>query len=493
MTFRLAYDCSQPPLVLALPFDPTTPRGLPWSRLADLVHKLLYAALGLVFAGAAGAQPLGLEEALRAAVVEHPSVAARRSDRQAAEMKLEVAERQRFPGLVAQTGRDASGAPNTTLRITQALWTGGRITGEIDLASATVNQAHANIVQAQLDIMVRVATSFTEIGRVQARQLAAASNLNEHIRLTEMIRRKVDSEVSPMSDQTQAMARLSQAKADLNVLQALASKARSSLNQSTGKIATEIVRPESRMFDANDLDRLVTAALAYSPVLQRLEYEYEATTADMAVRRSAAFPQVQMRVDHNRIGSVSNTRMYVALDVQTGAGFSVMASVREAQARRDAIQSQIEMVRRETMDAIAGDWADLQSHLQQSANLTARVASTTAVYDSFVRQYSVGRKGWNDVLNAQLEVVQARFQLADAEWGAILSALRLQMFTGELTPDDVMHSPATQTGRLVVVSTQPVPSAVLVEPKPLDPSPSSVSEAVKGHRSTPEAPVRKGQ
>ena len=389
------------------------------------------------------ASPLTLEEALRTSALEHPSVLARRSERNAAHATLDVAERQQYPNLSFQSTGDSFGGRANTLRIEQPLWLGGRIRAGIDAANASIQQADAGVTQAQVDIMFKVVAAFTELGRIQARQVAASSNVQEHARLAQMIRRRVDSEISPSSDSTLAAARFSQARAELNQLVSQAVRARSTLGQAIGKPVDEIALPVQRDLFLYTLDRLNQAALDYAPSIRRLEGESEAARAEIKARQSDALPQVKLRLDRTNSSSVSNTQVYVAFDVQTGAGMSVQASVREAQARRDALQSQIEAVRRETIDAVSADWADLSSFAEQARDLKSQVDNTTEVFDSFVRQYAIGRKGWNDVLNAQREVAQARFQLADATWGELRSSMRLHLFTGLITGDHVALSGPT--------------------------------------------------
>lgn len=132
---------------------------------------------------------------------------------------------------------------------------------------------------------------------------------------------------------------------------------------------------------------------------------------------------------------------------------SVQASIREAQARKYALQSQIDATRRETIDSVSADWADLRSFSEQARDLQKQVESTTSVFDSFVRQYAIGRKGWNDVLNAQREVAQARFQLADATWGELRASMRLHLFTGLITGERVALTGPTRFDQAVPVET----------------------------------------
>ena len=441
-----------------------TDRGAAGGRVTLNPCALLLGGALALASGLALAAPLQLRNALQQAVNEHPNIAASRSQRQAALMQLDGAERQRYPGLVAQSGSDATtGKRITTLRLQQALWTGGRITGEIDAANATIRQSDAALVQSEQDIMLRVVAAFTELGRVLARQTAARDNVQEHERLASMMERRVASQVSPSSDSIQANARLSQARAELQQLDAQAFKARAALAQTTGETVTDIALPKAKPAAGRGLDDTLAEAVGFAPSLRKLTGELEAATANIAVRRSAAYPQVTLRLDRSYGGLTAGAQVYVALDYQTGAGFAVQASVREAEAKKDAILSQIEAARRETIDSVSGDWADFNALNAQLGNLQAQVASTTAVFDSFVRQYAVGRKGWNDVLNAQREVAQARYQLADTESGALRAALRLDVLTGRITADtlaDIPNAPAAP------LSAEPPAPAALSQPLP---------------------------
>jgi outer membrane protein TolC len=414
------------------------------------VFGLLAALIYMAFPAQASAAALSLEDALRISAVEHPSVLARRSERNAADAKLDVAQRQRYPNLSFQSTGDGFGGRANTVRIEQPLWLGGRIKAGIDSANASISQAEAGVLQAQTDIMLKVVASFTELGRIQARQVAARSNVQEHARLAQMIQRRVESEISPSSDSTLATARFSQARAELNQLDSLAVRARSTLGQAIGKPVADIVLPVQRDLLPYSLDQLTQAALDYSPAIRKLEGETEAATAEINARRSDAMPQLKLRLDRTSGRSTTDTQVYVAFDVQTGAGMSVQASIREAQARKDALQLQIEATRRETIDAVSADWADLRSFSEQARDLQKQVESTTSVFDSFVRQYAIGRKGWNDVLNAQREVAQARFQLADATWGELRASMRLHLFTGLITGERVALTGPTRLDQVPI-------------------------------------------
>lgn len=398
------------------------------------LHPLICAVLASwTLASQAGqSAALTLDDALGLAVAEHPSVASRRSEQDAAQARLDSAQRQRFPNLIVQSGEDARGDRVSTYRLEQNLWTGGRITGEIAGAGARTRSADAALLLAQQEIMARVITAFTELGRARARQEVATANVSEHERLAELIARRVENQVSPSSDATLGRARLAQARAELDQLLSQEARARSTLSQITAYPVEAIEPLPRRDFGGERLDRLVEAALDYSPALQRLAAEIEALEADVTVRSSANWPEVKLRADRTVGGPTPDTHVYVALEYQTGAGFAAIPQVREAMARVDALRLARDATRRDTTDMVTADWADLHALRLQAANLRAQVESSSEVYESFVRQYAVGRKGWIDVLNAQRDLAQARNQQADTEWGRLRAILELQLATGQL-------------------------------------------------------------
>jgi adhesin transport system outer membrane protein len=394
--------------------------------------KLTSAAVLLTCLGKT-ALSMPLEQALRQAMTQHPSVQSRQKELEATKHRVEGAERQRLPNLVLQSGQDYLGNRTNTYRVEQNLWTGGRITGEIDAAKASVRSAQSNLQVASHEILARVIQSYTELGRVRARIEVARANVTEHERLADLIARRVGGEVSPTSDGVMGLARLAQARAELSLLMSQETRARSTLSQAVGQDVDRVVVPAQINLPIQDFGTLMVKALDYSPALQRLANEERVLEADVRVKASANWPQLKLRLDKVDGGLMANQQNYLAVEYQSGAGFAAVAQVREASSKLAALSISRETARRDLTDQISGDWADLQSFRLQQQDLKAQVNTTTEVFDSFVRQYAVGRKTWIDVLNSQRDLTLARNSMADVEWGTTRSILRLQLATGTLS------------------------------------------------------------
>ncbi|PUE31369.1 TolC family protein [Limnohabitans sp. Jir72] len=406
-------------------------------RIASLSLALVSLLGGSAVLAQSSAPPLALEDALRIAISSHPTVTSRRNDVAAAAARLDAAQRQRYPNFQAQTGKDVYGNATSSLRVEQPLWNAGRISADIEGAEASIRSSGASVTVSQQEIMGRVINAFTDLGRTQTRQQVAQSNVQEHERLAALIGRRVESQISPTSDGTMANARLSQARAELNQLSALADRSRSSLTLALGQAVTNIQTPATP--NLNDMSELTVRqkALDYSPALRRLTEEEAVSKADIESRSSGMWPQIKLRVDRNTGGFISNTQTYLALDYQTGAGLVAQSQIKEALAKLESLRASREAAERDALEAVTADWADLKSQQMQLKDLSNQVAATTEVFDSTIRQYAVGRKTWIDVLNAQREVAQARYAQADAEWGILRSALRVNLSTGDLSPQSL--------------------------------------------------------
>lgn len=423
--------------------------------------------------GAAQAEsvPLSLNEALQLSL-SHPSVAVRNSELGAAQQRLGVAEWQRYPAVTALTGKDQARNDYATMRVDQPLWTAGRITSGIESADSGLRGAQAAVLESHQDIFFRAVTAFTEYGRLHARMVASRSNVAEHDRLSKLIDRRVQNEVSPSSDGVLAKARLAAARAELGQFEAQAGRARAQLEQIIGRGFGDIELPAMPGLRRKSLDEVIEAALDYSPNLRRRLAEGEAAEAEIRVRQSSLWPQIKARYERTTGSTlIAREQTYIALEYQPGAGLSAVSAVQEAVARREAAQAQHEAARRELLDTLSTDWASYQSLKVQGLHQRAQVESTSDVFDSFVRQYAVGRKSWIDVLNAQRELVSARYALADVEWGMLRDVLRLQIAMGDLNAltlaDMALMSalPAQQTAKPDTSFFGPSLAATLIDKK----------------------------
>lgn len=378
---------------------------------------------------------LTLEQAVEEASWAYPSVAARRGDVRSSEADLRGAEWQRFPSLSLAGGSDAFGHPYTLARIEQPVWMWGRLDANIEAAQARLRAGRAELQATRLDVMLKTASAFAEGLRAQGRAQVAARNVAEHERLFRMIERRVQGEITPSSDVTMASARLQQALAERVQFDTQVVNAGAALSQFLGRSVrvADLMVPGLREVGFATLEEAQEAALAAAPSIQRAQADEAAARAALDARRASALPQLLARVEQQYGGAgLPRQSTYLVLQYQTGGGLSLLSNIQAGTARVDAAQASQSLARIDLLDRVRADWNDTIALRAQLVHLGDIVKSTAEVKESYLRQYTVGRKTWIEVLNAQREAAQALYAQADAQASLLLATVRLDLNTGRM-------------------------------------------------------------
>lgn len=369
---------------------------------------------------------------LQSALISHPALLGKRAAQAAAQADLDGAKWQRYPSISAETSTPTSNVNSALLRIEQPLWTGGRISGGIDVASSRLGAADAALDEERLNIALRVIAAYSEALRQQERLQWATSGVQEHDKLLSIIRRRVDREVSSQTDQRLAQTRMLQAQSDQSAATQSLNSALTQLSQLAGKMVDAIATLDpTDLSPPPSLDVALPQALSYSPLLHRLNQEEQAATADIAVKRSAYMPQLALRLEKTT-GQFNDNRAMLVLSAQPGAGLSAVSGVSAAIAKSEALRLAQEAARRDTRERVTSDWNEWQGAGQRVGYAGSSRDMSQDVFESYTRQYVIGRKTWNDVLNAVREATQSQFALADARAQTIAAGLRLSAQTGTL-------------------------------------------------------------
>ena len=387
------------------------------------------------------AAPATLPDLLRQAVDSHPDVRNKKSELQAAKFGLEGAQWGRYPSFTTElqsgnsSGQTVNSAPQSVAKLEQSLWTGGRITSQIDLSRAGVAVAEAALREAEQSVLQQTAQAYFDTLRFEARLTIAQANEAELQRLLDIIKRRVQAEVSPMTDETQASARLRQAVIDRIQTQRQIDNARLMLYQMLGKPVGALASPPLINLGSPRQDSLVEDAFLFSPERRRLQAQVETADAQIEISKAQLMPKVVVGVQSivsSLYAHQDRTRAYLALQLQTGAGLSGLSAVETAVARKQAAQDAILTFERQLTQQVKSNWTEAQALGEQLEPVRALLAGSDEIVASYLRQFQVGRKSWLDVLNAQREKVQAHYGLADVELPLLLLKVKLLLQSGQL-------------------------------------------------------------
>jgi adhesin transport system outer membrane protein len=385
-----------------------------------------------------------LLDVLQKALADHPAIKARQSDRNAAGFDLDGAKWGRFPSITvtAQADQDRN-QPNVArdqrvARLEQPIWAGGRISSTIELADSRITAADATLLGTQQEVLQQTATAFFEVLRLEARLQAAKENTAEHIKLLDLIKRRVDLEASPESDRTVAESRAQLAKSEEIAINRQLETLRLQLDQLVGAPVGPLRRPPPvKLRNYAMEDEALKVALEFSPQRRASLAQADAAAAETGVAKSRNWPNLvagyqQVWQTFNGT-SVSDGQGFVGLQFQPGAGLSSLSAARAADSRRQAAVDSVATADRQVTAGIGAAMSDMANFGAQIEPARITVRGTEEVVDSYLRQYQIGRKGWLDVLNAQRERSQAKAALSDVEYSLELSKLRFMLLTGDVT------------------------------------------------------------
>lgn len=406
--------------------------------LKNYMAGAVAAALVTASLGASAAD-WSLGQMARQALATHPEIVGKQYSLNAAEANVKAAQWQRFPTLAVEGGKANDGNPRfTDVSLTQPIWAGGRISGGIASAEAQKDAASASVDETREDILLRVATAYVEAMRQQARTAIAEKEVEQHQQLFDMISRRVDAQASARVDRDLAQSRLYQADNDLSAAKQALATALSQLSQLVGQRVPSVDDYSIDQTMPDSVDTAVDMATGVSPTLRRYDYQEKAAEADITVKKAAYLPQVSVRFDKfygqdliTPQDTTRGSRVMLVIQAEPGAGLSAAAGVGAAVAAKNAAIEARTAALRDLRLVVSTDWDEYMGARERFQSSTLSTASSKAVYESYVRQYTIGKKSWLDVMNTVREASQSEMTTADAKAQMTAAALRLEVRTGE--------------------------------------------------------------
>ncbi|MDF1835715.1 MAG: TolC family protein [Alteraurantiacibacter sp. bin_em_oilr2.035] len=381
--------------------------------------------------------PLDLAAALAAAT--HPLVDASEAEAEALGSEYRGARWLRYPSLsvealAATEGSSFADQDGLALNaiIEQPVWTGGRISGQIDRARSTLRAGEDRVTEAQRNIVLRVVEAYYDLVRSHERFAVIDASLEEHGTLLGSIGRRVEQQVSPAADLTLGRSRTAQVELERALADEGRSSARVRLLELTGGVAIEPVLPPSSVADILPTEELALAeALACSPSLAALTDLIDVAEADKDIARSQLWPQLLLQLSQNEI---TGARAAIVLRAQMGNGLSQFTAIDTSNARIQRALAEFGDAERQLREQLRRDYVLVRaSRARVEAGVMA--ADTAAqIIESYRRQFIAGRRSWLDVMNATREATSARLSEMDARVAAAQGTARILALTCRWRP-----------------------------------------------------------
>lgn len=404
---------------------------------AKLFQKICKWGIGCSALASAAAWSLTFEEAVNFTILQHPRVEAKRFEYDSSQQRAKGTLWQMGPSLSLQTGKNQLGQNLSTTRVQQPLFTGGRLWNSVKEAQSLADSAQQRLKATEQEMLFVLTDTYAEALRYRVRTENSRKNYAEHQRLYEMIQRRAEAGLSSGNDVTTAEMRLQQALSDYQQNQTLEITARNQLEELTGRtIPKEEIIGELPVLSINiNFAEAKDLVLSNSGALISAQHDVEAAQARSKIERSALLPQVYLRHEkYNGAASSTSTgareQTFIAVEFQLGNGVNSAYNWGAAISQQQSALSNLKNTEKDIINNFTRDWNQVQLTQSQLPIIQKQMMASNSVMESFLRQYSIGKKTWLDVLNAQREQSQTNYSLIDTETIYKVSRIKVAIASG---------------------------------------------------------------
>jgi adhesin transport system outer membrane protein len=384
--------------------------------------------------------PLSLDLAAALAAKTHPLVDAAEAEANALAAEYRGAKRGRYPSLSVEALAATSGSTFAdqdglalNAAIEQPIWAGGRISGEIVRARASLRAGENRVDEAQRQIVVSVVRAYYDFVQADERLSVLNDSLRQHNELLASIGRRVDQEVSPRIDITLGRSRTAQVELDLASTQELLEIARLRLIELTGGLDVQPTLPPPSVVEILPPEDVALAeAMGCDPSLAVLTGLIAASEAQRDIAKAQLLPQVLLQLSQNEI---TGARAAVVLRMQLANGASEFTNVESSDARIKRALADYGEAQRRQREELRREYILVRA---SSARIEVSALSADAadqIIASYKRQFIAGRRSWLDVMNAVREAASARLSESDARVMAAMGTARILALTCRWQPD----------------------------------------------------------
>ena len=321
---------------------------------------------------------------------------------------------------------------------------------QLQQADSLVTQADAQLIAAQQDLILRVATRYFLV-------LGAHDNVEFVKADKEAIERTLDQAkqrfavgLAAITDTLEAQARYDIAVSnEINAEQLLADT-EEALRELTGElpVAPEILRPEIPLLkpDPASLDEWVAAAGEQNPLILAAMAATEVAKQEIQVKNSGHYPTLDAVADYtyvdNTFGGIAplernDAAIGLELNIPIYQGGLVSSQTRQSRYEYNQAMEELVRQRRATERQTRDNYRGVLSGISKVEALRNAVLSNEKAVEAAEAGFAVGTRAIIDVLDAQRDLLAARRDYARSRYDYLLNTLELKQAAGILAATDL--------------------------------------------------------
>jgi len=390
------------------------------------------------------------EDILNEGLGSHPSIAMSKSMVEGAEFGVDSAFWGYFPSPSVDVSFKTADEKQTTLRLDQPLWTGGKIDAAYDKAKAEKKEATYGYDENQYKLIDTYLTTIQEYLIAQEKIKVLNQNKKQFMDLREMLERMMKAGVLSQTDKNLLNSRIATLYADLVVTKAKHKVSKIQFEILTGRMIPCNINFNYRKIlnETTPIEKYIKELLETHPSLKIMDAKIGSAISEVGASKSTLWPSLMLRAEH-RSGTIydetepeSENLVYVALNVSTGAGISALSNINKAKINVSKVKYEKLSKEKEVIDKLMSDYTNYITVKSQKKIVFDNIENQTEVYDSNKRLFLSGQKKWLDVVNSLSELnkqkilyskLQEQSQLL--EYKIALKTGKISLKTGEIASD----------------------------------------------------------
>lgn len=361
------------------------------------------------------------EELVKNGLEKHPSISMMNEAIKVANSTVDSAKWGFFPTPSIDVAQKGS-ITQTTARLDQPIWTGGKLTSAYDKALAKKDEMQVSLEESKyelIDSFINVLQSYL----VAKAQIDALTNgKNDLLKFVSMLERRIEAGASSESDMSLLKSRISQIDSDLVMAKSKLELSKSQFEiLSSAKVNDIYTNLTNKINKPIDIEDAISKLKAFSPQIKALETQIKTAEYEVDSAKARFMPNLSLRAEHTK-GSIydetdndGQSLVYLALSANTGAGLTILSEVEGARAKVLQLKFQQQTKEKELIELLVTEHNSMMASYNKAQSLKNTILSSKEVLDSYSRLFVAGKKQWLDLVNASKELMQNNQELASQE------------------------------------------------------------------------------
>lgn len=349
---------------------------------------------------------------------------------------------------------DTDGSPeqtrgSVTLRLTQPIWTGGRVAANVSAAEAEVLAGRENLRRIEQQILQNVVTAYVDVRRDQEALRIRQENVEVLRRQLEESKARFEVGEITRTDVAQSEARLAAAEAQYQLAQSQLATSRANYAAVVGQNPGEL-EPEPSLAGLlpSDADQVFDAVERYNPTLRAAEFAEQASRARIAGARAERLPSVSVDASighsggpldpYDRRDYSRNVTASATVSVPIFSGGLINSRVRQSVERNNVDRLNVESNRRTALQQATQSWNALQAARANIISTEEQVRAARIAAEGTRQEQQVGLRTTLDVLNAEQELRAAELSQVNARREEYVAAAQVLGAMGRLEAQNLV-------------------------------------------------------